>query len=49
MLAAISPDVETAVERRWDKSGNVYVYASAGAGATRMQEPKVVEIDCLES
>jgi hypothetical protein len=49
LLAAISPDIETAVERRWDKRGNVYVYASAGAGAVRMQEKKVVEIDCLEN
>lgn len=48
ILAAISPDIETAVERRWDKRGNVYVYASAGAGTVRMQEKKVVEIDCLE-
>jgi capsid protein len=49
VLCAISPDVETAVERRWDKRGNVYVYAAAGAGSTRMQEPKVVQIDCLEA
>jgi len=48
ILVAISPDIETAVERRWDKRGNVYVYAAAGAGSTRMQEPKVIEIDCLE-
>ena len=49
MLAAISPDVETAVERRWDKRGSVYVYAAAGAGSTRMQENKIIQIDCLEA
>lgn len=49
VLLAISPDVETAVERRWDKRGSVYVYAAAGAGATRMQEPKVIQILCLET
>jgi hypothetical protein len=49
MLLAISPDIETAVERRWDKRGNVYVYAAAGAGSTRMQETKVVKIFCLET
>lgn len=49
MLAAISPDVETAVERRWDKRGSVYVYAAAGSGSTRMQENKVIQIPCLET
>ena len=48
LLLAVSPDVETAVERRWDKRGSVYVYAVAGSGAVRMQEGKVVEISVLE-
>jgi len=48
LLLAVAPDVETAVERRWDKRGAVYVYAVAGAGAVRMQEKKVVEISTLE-
>lgn len=48
LLLAVAPDVETAVERRWDKRGAVYVYAVAGAGAVRMQEGKVVEISTLE-
>lgn len=48
LLLAVSPDVETAVERRWDKRGSVYVYAVAGAGAVRMQEGKVVEISVQE-
>jgi hypothetical protein len=48
LLLAVSPDVETAVERRWDKRGSVYVYAVAGSGAVRMQEKKVVEITTLE-
>lgn len=48
LLLAVSPDVETAVERRWDKRGSVYVYAVAGAGAVRMQEKKVVEISTQE-
>jgi hypothetical protein len=49
LLLAVAPDIETAVERRWDKRGSVYVYAAAGAGAVRMQEKKVVQIDCLEA
>ena len=48
LLLAVAPDVETAVERRWDKRGSVYVYAVAGAGAVRMQEKKVVEISTQE-
>ena len=48
LLMAVAPDVETAVERRWDKRGAVYVYAVAGAGAVRMQEKKVVEISTQE-
>lgn len=48
LLLAVAPDVETAVERRWDKRGAVYVYAVAGSGAVRMQETKVVEISTLE-
>ena len=48
LLLAVAPDVETAVERRWDKRGAAYVYAVAGSGAVRMQETKVVEISTLE-
>ena len=48
VLLAIAPEIETAVERRWDKSGNIYVNAKAGMGATRMQEKKVARIFCSE-
>lgn len=46
LLLATNPEVETEVVRRWDKRGSWYVYAMAGAGATRMQETKVSSILC---
>ncbi len=47
LLLAVNPQINTEVVRRWDKRGSWYVYASMGAGAVRMQEPKVVEVLCL--
>ena len=49
MLLAIAQDMQTRVEERADKSFANQVYLSMGIGTTRMQEEKVVEIDCLES
>lgn len=46
LLLATNPEIETEVVRRWDKRGSWYVYAMAGAGATRMQETKVASILC---
>ena len=49
MLLAIAQDMETRIEQRADKSFANQVYLSLGIGTTRMQEEKVVEIDCIES
>lgn len=49
MLLAIAQDMQTRIEERADKSFANQVYLSMGIGTTRMQEDKVVEIDCLET
>jgi hypothetical protein len=49
MLLAVAQDMQTRVEERADKSFANQVYLSMGIGVTRMQEDKVVEIDCIES
>ncbi len=49
ILLAIAQDMETRIEQRADKSFANQVYLSLGIGTTRMQEEKVVEIDCIES
>jgi len=49
MLLAIAQDMETRIEQRADKSFANQVYLSLGIGTTRMQEEKIVEIDCIES
>jgi len=49
LLFAQNPDITTEVVRRWDKRGSWYVYAMMGGGAVRMQEPKIIEIDCLDA
>jgi len=48
MLLAIAQDLQTRVEERADKSFANQVYLSMGLGTTRMQEEKIVEIDCIE-
>jgi len=48
MLLAIAQDMQTRVEERADKSFANQVYLSMGIGTTRMQEEKVVAIDCIE-
>jgi len=49
MLLAVAQDMQTRVEERADKSFSNQVFLSMGIGTTRMQEEKVVEIDCIES
>jgi hypothetical protein len=49
MLLAVAQDMQTRVEERADKSFANQVYLAMGIGTTRMQEEKVVEIDCIES
>lgn len=49
LLLAVAPDISTSIVQRWDKRGSWYVYAMFGAGAVRMQEPKVMRIDCLDA
>lgn len=48
LLFAQNPDITTNIVQRWDKRGSIYVYAMMGGGAVRMQEPKIMEIDCLD-
>ena len=49
MLLAVAQDMQTRVEERADKSFANQVYLAMGIGTTRMQEEKIVEVDCIES
>ena len=46
---AVGKDVMARIEERADKSFSTQVYYCATFGATRMEEEKVVQIDCDES
>lgn len=46
---AVGKDVESRIDERADKSYSTQVYYCATFGATRMEEAKVVQIDCDES
>lgn len=46
---AVGKDVMSEIERRADKSYSTQVFYCASFGATRMEEAKVVSIDCDES
>lgn len=48
VLLALGSDIKGRVIERPDKSFSVYAYASLSCGATRMEEEKVVQIDCQE-
>jgi hypothetical protein len=48
LLFAQNPDITTNIVQRWDKRGSIYVYAMMGAGAVRMQEPKIIQINCVD-
>lgn len=49
LLLAINEDITAEVDRLPNKNYSTQVFASMDIGATRMQETKVVEIDCVES
>ena len=46
---AVGKDVQSRIDERSDKSYSTQVYYAATFGATRMEEAKVVQIDCDES
>jgi hypothetical protein len=46
---AVGKDVTSRIDERSDKSYSTQVYYCAQFGATRMEEEKVVQIDCDES
>jgi hypothetical protein len=46
---AIASDVKTRISERADKNYSTQVFASLGIGATRVDEDRVVEIDCDET
>jgi len=46
---AVGKDVQSRIDERADKSYSTQVYYCATFGATRMEEAKVVQIDCDES
>lgn len=48
LLLALGEDVNARITERDDKSYATQVYASMSVGATRMQEEKIVQIDCDE-
>lgn len=48
ILLAIAQDMKSRISERADKSYATQVYACMGLGATRMEEVKVVEVDCAE-
>ena len=49
LLLAIGQDIKSRISERADKSYATQVYYAMSIGATRMEEKKVVEIDCVES
>ena len=49
ILLAIGQDAKARIEERSDKSYSTQVYYSQTVGATRMEEDKVVSIQCTES
>lgn len=48
ILHSVGMEIKSRVAERPDKRFNVYAYAKAGFGATRMQENKVLKILCRE-
>lgn len=49
LLLAVGKDLHVRIDERPDKSYATQVYAAMSIGATRMEETKVVQIDCVES
>lgn len=48
LLLALGKDITTNIAQRPDKSFSWYIYACMSIGATRMEEERVVRIDCTE-
>jgi hypothetical protein len=49
LLLSVGADIKTEMSKRPDKSYATQVYCSMSVGATRMEEEKVVRIDCTEA
>lgn len=49
VMLALGKDINTSINIRPDKRNSTQVYVGMSLGATRMEEERVVEIDCLES
>lgn len=49
LLLAVQDDISAQIEDRADKSYSTQIYLSMGIGSTRMEEEKVVQIDCDQS
>lgn len=49
LLLAMGADMKGNIAPRPDKAFATYVYASVSADSTRMEEAKVIEIDCVET
>lgn len=49
LLLALGQDIKTKMSERADKSYSMQVYVCMTIGATRMEEVKVVQIDCTEA
>jgi hypothetical protein len=45
---AIGADIKTDIDKRPDKSNSIQVFLSMTLGATRIEDEKVVQIDCAE-
>ena len=48
LLLALGQDIRGRIAERADKSFSMQVFASMGIGATRMEEVKLVEVNCKE-
>lgn len=49
ILLALGADIKTKMSERDDKSYSTQVYCNMTIGATRMEEEKVVQVDCTEA
>jgi hypothetical protein len=49
ILLAVQDEISARIEDRSDKSYSTQIYLSMGIGATRMEEDKVVQIECEQS
>lgn len=49
LLLAVAEDITTRISERGDKNYSVQVYAEMDLGATRMEEAKVIKVQCSEA